>query len=126
MKREQSLQNRRMRSKLYYKRAAVPYLLLLPVVLFVALFMLWPMVNVFIMSLQNYVVIKPADRAFIGLANYIEIFTKDDLFYKGLKNSAKVKNELSKIETYQQLEQILMDYQRSLDLLYGNQQADLT
>lgn len=47
-------------------------------------------------------------------------------YIKGLKNSAKVKNELSKVETYQQLEQILMDYQRSLDLLYGNQQADLT
>ena len=31
---------------------------------------------------------KPVDRAFIGLANYIEIFTKDALFYKGLKNSA--------------------------------------
>ncbi len=88
MKREQSLQNKGKKSKLYYKRAAVPYLLLLPVVLFVALFMLWPMVNVFIMSLQNYVVIKPEDRAFIGLANYIEIFTKDALFYKGLKNSA--------------------------------------
>ena len=77
-----------MKSKLYYKRAAVPYLLLLPVVLFVSLFMLWPMLNVFIMSLQNYVVTKPKERAFIGLENYIEIFTKDRLFIKGLKNSA--------------------------------------
>ncbi len=76
------------KSRLYYKRAAVPYLMLAPVVLFVALFMLWPMMNVFIMSLQEYVVLRPKDRAFIGLSNYIEIFTKDTLFYKGLKNSA--------------------------------------
>lgn len=76
------------KSRLYYKRTAVPYLMLAPVVLFVALFMLWPMLNVFIMSFQNYVVIRPKDRAFIGLDNYVEIFTNDPLFYKGLVNSA--------------------------------------
>ena len=88
MKNNNTLQGQRVKSKLYYKRAAIPYLLLLPVVLFVALFMLWPMLNVFIMSLQNYVVTKPKDRAFIGFDNYIQIFTKDKLFIKGLKNSA--------------------------------------
>lgn len=40
-------------------------------------------------------------------------------YIKGLKNSAKVKNELSKIETYAQLEHILVDYRTSLDELYG-------
>lgn len=76
------------KSRLYYKRAAVPYLMLAPVVLFVALFMLWPMLNVFLMSFQNYVVIRPKDRAFVGLEHYVEIFTNDPLFYKGLANSA--------------------------------------
>ena len=82
------VQEGRVKSRLYYKRAAVPYLLLMPVVLFIGMFMLWPMINVFIMSLQNYVVIKPKERAFIGLQNYIEIFTKDKLFIKGMRNSA--------------------------------------
>lgn len=39
-------------------------------------------------------------------------------YIKGLKNSAKVKNELSKIETYDQLEHILVDYRTMLDELY--------
>lgn len=87
MKKQSNHYPQRVKSKLYYKRAAVPYILLLPVVLFVGFFMIWPMLNVFIMSVQNYIVIKPKDRAFIGLANYIEIFTKDQLFLKALKNS---------------------------------------
>lgn len=78
---------KRTKSKLYYKRMAVPYILLLPVLLFVACFMLWPMVNVFIMSVQNYQVLKPKDRAFIGLLNYSNILTDDPLFFKSLKNS---------------------------------------
>ncbi|WP_294578367.1 tRNA dihydrouridine synthase DusB [uncultured Thomasclavelia sp.] len=36
-------------------------------------------------------------------------------YIKGLKSSARVKNELSKINTYDQLEQILMEYQAYLD-----------
>lgn len=75
------------KTKLYYKRAAIPYLLLAPVLLFVAGFMLWPMVNVFIMSIQNYQLLKPNERAFIGLGNYIKIFTDDPLFIRSLKNS---------------------------------------
>lgn len=39
-------------------------------------------------------------------------------YIKGLKSSAQVKNELSKVNTYQELETILMDYQRTLDELY--------
>lgn len=36
-------------------------------------------------------------------------------YIKGLKSSARVKNELSKIDTYKQLEMILMDYQQYLN-----------
>lgn len=35
-------------------------------------------------------------------------------YIKGLKSSARVKNELSKIDTYEQLERILMEYQQYL------------
>lgn len=34
------VQEGRVKSRLYYKRAAVPYLLLMPVVLFIGMFML--------------------------------------------------------------------------------------
>ena len=76
-----------MKSKLYYKRAAIPYLLLTPVLLFVIFFMLWPMVNVFLMSIQNYKILDPGNRKFIGLANYLKILTKDELFLKAIRNS---------------------------------------
>lgn len=75
------------KSKLYYKRAAIPYLLLTPVVLFIVLFMLWPMVNVFVMSVQNYQLLRPTERAYIGLDNYIQILKEDALFLKALRNS---------------------------------------
>lgn len=75
------------RSRLYYKRRAIPYFLLAPVVLFILLFMLWPMVNVFVMSVQNYQLLRPLERDFIGLENYITILTQDELFIKALRNS---------------------------------------
>lgn len=79
--------SRAKRSRLYYKRAVTPYLLLLPVLVFVIFFMLRPMVNVFIMSLQNYKVLEPGNKSFIGLTNYIKILTQDEVFLKAIRNS---------------------------------------
>lgn len=73
---------------LCYKRQAVPYLLLAPIVLFVALFLLWPMIHVFIMSLQDYQLLKPNERQFVGLGNFTAVFTRDKVFIKAAKNSA--------------------------------------
>ena len=70
------------------RRTAVPYILLAPIVLFVLLLMIWPMLNVFAMSVQNYQLLKPNERAFIGLANYEAVFGRDELFFKALANSA--------------------------------------
>lgn len=70
------------------RRTAVPYILLAPIVLFVLLLMVWPMLNVFAMSVQNYQLLKPNERAFIGLANYEAVFGRDELFFKALVNSA--------------------------------------
>jgi len=72
---------------LYYKRQATPYLLLAPILLFVSLFLLWPMINVFIMSVQDYRLLKPDERHFIGLQNFITVFTKDKVFIKAIRNS---------------------------------------
>ncbi|HIS13326.1 MAG TPA: sugar ABC transporter permease [Candidatus Ornithospirochaeta stercorigallinarum] len=70
------------------KKNAVPYLLLAPVIIFVCLFMLWPILNVFKMSVENYMVTRPAQRHFIGLDNFKEIFTDDPVFYRALGTTA--------------------------------------
>lgn len=70
------------------RRNMTPYILIAPIIIFVLVLLLWPMINVYIMSLQNYKVLKPDARSFIGLENYITIFTKDVLFVKAMINSA--------------------------------------
>ena len=72
---------------LYYKRQATPYILLAPILLFVSLFLLWPMINVFVMSVQEYRLLKPDERHFIGFQNYVTVFTEDKVFMKAIKNS---------------------------------------
>ena len=72
---------------LYYKRQAVPYILLAPILIFVSLFLLWPMINVFLMSVQEYELLKPRNRKFIGLDNFISVFTEDKVFLIAIRNS---------------------------------------
>ena len=72
---------------LYYKRQATPYILLAPILLFVSLFLLWPMINVFVMSFQEYRLLKPDERHFIGFQNFVTVFTEDKVFMKAIKNS---------------------------------------
>jgi len=74
-------------SMMHYRRLATPYLLLAPMLAFVVCFMIWPIINVFKMSLESYKVTKASARHFIGLQNFIQIFTKDDLFWKTLLNT---------------------------------------
>jgi len=69
------------------RHKAVPYLLLAPVVVFVSCFMLWPIVNVFLMSTQSFYAIKIADRHFIGLENFVKIFTADPVFVKTISTT---------------------------------------
>lgn len=73
--------------RLHYRRLATPYLLLAPMLAFVLVFMIWPIINVFMMSLESYKVTKPNDRHFIGLENFVNIFTNDSLFWKTLGNT---------------------------------------
>ena len=46
-----------------------------------------------------------------------EIKVQKSISEKGLKNSSAVKNELSKVNTYEELEKILKDYEQFLDTL---------
>lgn len=75
------------KARRFNRRAATPYILLAPILIYVALLMIWPMINVYVMSLQNYQLLKPKERAFIGLQNYVTIFTQDEIFLKALGNS---------------------------------------
>ena len=70
-------------SMMHYRRLATPYLLLAPMLAFVMCFMIWPIINVFMMSTESYKVTKPNDRHFIGLENFVTVFTKDQIFFKG-------------------------------------------
>lgn len=71
----------------YYKKKATPYILLAPILLFVGYFMLWPMINVFVMSVQEYELLKADNRHFIGIAHYITIFVEDKVFMKAMGNT---------------------------------------
>lgn len=77
----------RQRYLLYLRRKATPYMLLLPVVLFVSCFMLWPIINVFMMSTQSFYATKMQDQHFIGLKNFVQIFANDPIFVKTISTT---------------------------------------
>ncbi len=60
-----------------------PYLLVAPAMLIIMCVVFIPVVNAIGMSFQSYDLRRPKDIAFIGLANYIEIF-HDSLFWSSL------------------------------------------
>lgn len=60
-----------------------PYLLVAPAMLIIMCVVFIPVVNAIGMSFQSYDLRRPKDIAFIGLANYIEIF-HDPLFWSSL------------------------------------------
>lgn len=64
------------------KEKVIPYLFIAPWFIGMILFILGPLVMSFIMSFYDWPVI--GERAFVGIGNYVELFTKDDQFYKSL------------------------------------------
>lgn len=65
------------------KETVTFYLLILPWLLGLIFFMLGPIVSSFFISFLQWDLITPPK--FIGLKNYIDMFTKDELFWKSLK-----------------------------------------
>ncbi len=67
----------------------LPYLLLLPTLVFVAAFTVWPTLLALYQSFfrQRLNIIKFREPTFIGLENYTDLFT-DDRFLRVLKNTA--------------------------------------
>jgi multiple sugar transport system permease protein len=67
----------------------LPYLLIAPTVILILCFMVYPIMNVFTMSLQNFNLSSPFYNGFVGLDNFRKIFTEDALFFSSLLVSVK-------------------------------------
>lgn len=65
-----------------------PYLLILPAILLVMIFMVYPLGRVFYLCFQHYNPTKPYANGFAGFENFITIFTKKE-FYSALIVSGK-------------------------------------
>ncbi len=62
---------------------AFPYLLVTPAMLMTMMIVFFPMFRTIIYSFSHYILYKPKEHGFIGLANYAQLFT-DPLFYSSL------------------------------------------
>jgi raffinose/stachyose/melibiose transport system permease protein len=60
--------------------------LLVPALLIYAVFALYPMLNVIVLSFQKWNGLDP-QRPFVGLANYDAIFTRDPVFWGAFRNT---------------------------------------
>lgn len=70
------------------KKMLAPYLLLLPAILLILVFMVYPIGNVFYLSLRSYNPTKPWINGFAGLDNFKNILTGSE-FWKALGVSVK-------------------------------------
>lgn len=61
-------------------------ILLVPALVIYAVFALYPMLNVVVLSFQKWDGLSP-DRQFVGLANYVAIFTRDPVFWMAFRNT---------------------------------------
>ncbi len=62
------------------------YILVLPMVLFILVFTIGPVIYAFLLSFQNFNMLAPQRSTFIGLKNYTDLF-KDPVFKKALMNT---------------------------------------
>jgi len=70
------------------KKTYVPYILLAPAVCLVLAFMVYPIGNVFYLSLRHYNPTKPWINGFAGFGNFVDILSDKD-FWNALKVSVK-------------------------------------
>lgn len=74
--------------KTRFRRHCWPYLFVLPFFLIYFTFNLYPVIFSFVISLTNWDSLYLAERKFVGLANYIHLFTGNPFFWKSLGNTA--------------------------------------
>lgn len=70
-------------------RKLSPYLFLLPAAIMTLVFTLYPIMNILYYSFFNYNPLRTAQNGFIGLGNYVELLTKDKVFWNALGVSLK-------------------------------------
>lgn len=70
-----------------FMKAVLPYLLVFPAMLGIAVFVIYPVLYLGYLSFYKYNLMNPAKSKFVGLENYAAIFARDD-FYKSLYNTA--------------------------------------
>lgn len=70
----------RVKQKIINKKT-MPYLMLTPACLFIFCFMLYPIGNTLIMSVQHNVMIDPSGIRFIGLENFTNLIFHDKVFH---------------------------------------------
>ncbi|MFP5076148.1 carbohydrate ABC transporter permease [Rhizobium sp. YIM 134829] len=61
-------------------------MLIAPAIVIYAVFAIYPMVDVVFLSFQRWNGLD-ADKQFVGLANYVDIFTKDPVFWGAFRNT---------------------------------------
>lgn len=83
------LQREKVRPNGIRRDRVIPYALILPSMVFLTVFCLYPMARVAINSFFNYQRSKPAQYGFIGFENYIKVFTGDTRFFPALLVSLK-------------------------------------
>ena len=69
--------------------AMMPYLMIAPACILILGLVIYPILRVFGYSTMEYISAYNMDPIFVGLDNFIEIFSKDRLFGKVLTNSLK-------------------------------------
>lgn len=74
------------KNKNLWKKSARPYLMLLPAFAVLVVFMVYPIVNTFVLSTQYNTLIDTKNACFIGLENFVNLF-KDKIFLKAAHNS---------------------------------------
>lgn len=67
----------------------LPYLTLLPASLLILAFVVYPVATVFYYSVQQYDVTRPYLNGFVGLDNFRQVLTADDVFRTSLAVSVK-------------------------------------
>ena len=67
-----------------------PYLFIAPFLLSYLSFYMYPMLYSFIISFTDWTAVKLNEKTFVGLQNYIRVFTKDPLFWKSILNTIKI------------------------------------
>lgn len=79
------LQRKGLRQGLRQLRVALPFML--PGLIFVVLFVLWPLARGVQMSLFEWNLMVPAQSTFVGAANFVRALTEDPIFWTATRNT---------------------------------------